>query len=507
MDVLTLSLCSFLLFYFIISVWRIQKMRLRLPPGPTPLPFIGNLLQVSFALYQFYPKLLKQYGPIFTIWFGSKPVVVLCGYAAIKEALINNSHQFGSRGSLPISERLADGYGIITTNGERWLQVRRFAMTTLRNFGMGKRSMEERVQEESRHLIKAIEETRGKAFNPHTVLGRAVNNVINLVVFGRRWDYEDENFLKFLCITNNLLNFLRRPLGVAYATFDNLMKHLPGPHQKVFADCDHVKTFISEEINSHRRSLDPESPRDFIDCFLIQANKEKDMKNSEFCQGNLLISVFELFMAGTETTSSTLQFSLLVMIKHQKIQERIQEEIDSVTGPDIIPSIANRLEMPYTNAVIHEIMRYLDLAPMSLAHKVTEDTNFRGFTLPKGTTVIPLLGSALSDPECWKSPYDFNPENFLDENGKFCPHEAMIPFSAGKRICPGEGLARMEIFLFLTALLQKFSFHPANPTDTFNLEVLRRANRKKGLSYNFRANPRMEKMNRHTSPRLKDTLQ
>ncbi|XP_018428283.1 PREDICTED: cytochrome P450 2A5-like [Nanorana parkeri] len=495
MDVLTLSLCSFMLFYVITIVWRTQKTRLRLPPGPTPLPIIGNLLQVSFALYKCYLKLSKQYGPVFTVWLGSKPVVALCGYTVIKEALINYAHQFSARGFLPISERLAGGYGIITTNGERWQQVRRFAVSTLRNFGMGKRSMEERVQEESRHLIKAIEDIGGKVHNPHTVLGRAVNNVVNLVGFGRRWDYDD---MKYISIINNLFNFLRRPLGVAYVAFDSLMKHLPGPHQKVFADCEHVKSFIREEIESHRRSLDPESPRDFIDCFLIQADKEKDVRNSEFCMENLLISVLELFFAGTETTSITLQYSLLVMIKHPKVQERIQEEIDSVIGMDRLPSIADRSNMPYTNAVIHEILRYMELVPMALPHKVTEDVTFRGFIIPKGTTVFPLLASALSDPQYLKWPYEFNPQNFLDENGKFCSQEALIPFSAGKRICPGEGLARMEIFLFLTALLQKFSFHPANTTDTFNLDVLRRAIRKEGLSFNLRANPRMKKMHGHT---------
>ncbi|CAI9619508.1 unnamed protein product [Staurois parvus] len=174
---------------------------------------------------------------------------------------------------------------------------------------------------------------------------------------------------------------------------------------------------------------------------------------------------------------------------------------------DRLPSMADRFQMPYTNAVIHELMRYIDISPIGLPRIVTEDTNFRGFTLPKGTTVFPLLSSALSDPEYWKSPYDFNPENFLDENGKFCPQEALIPFSAGKRICPGEGLARMEIFLFLTALLQKLSFQPANPTDTFNLEVLRRAFHKQGLAYNLRAIPRTKKMYEHTKQGPEDILQ
>ncbi|XP_063818179.1 cytochrome P450 2G1-like [Pseudophryne corroboree] len=490
MENITLCLCFFMIFCIIVSTWKIYNRRLQLPPGPTPLPLVGNIFQGSYVLYKSYNKLCKRYGPVFTVWLGNSPVVVLCGYQVVKEALIHYSHQFSARGPLPISERLAQGYGIITTNSNRWEQMRRFALTTLRNFGMGKRSMEHRVQEEAQYLVKAIEDTCGETFNPKVVLARAVNNVINLVVFGRRWDYEEKMLLTLLNTITNLLNFIRSPLGVAYASFEGIMKYLPGPHQKIFEDCERLKCFIKEQMNSHRNTLNPDSPRDFIDCFLIQANKEKGRNNNEFCEENLAVSVFELFAAGTETTANTLQFSLLVMIKYPHIQDKIQKEIHTVIGPDRLPGISDRIHMPYTNAVIHEIMRYLDLTPMALPHLVTEDTHFRGYTIPKGTTVIPLLSSVLSDPDHWKTPYDFNPEHFLDENGMFCTQEALMPFSAGKRICPGEGLARMEIFLFVTALLHKFTLKPANNSDTFNLEILRRAFRNNGLDYNLRAYPR-----------------
>ncbi|XP_075073022.1 cytochrome P450 2C20-like isoform X2 [Mixophyes fleayi] len=490
METLTIYLCYCILLLLLISSWRMHKRRIHFPPGPTPLPLVGNIFQGSFVLYQSYHKFCKQYGPIFTVWQGSSPMVVLCGYKVVKDALINHSHQFGGRGPLPITERLAQGYGIVSTNSKRWEQMRRFALTTLRNFGMGKRSMEHRVLEEAQYLIKTVEETCGEAFNPQAVLACAINNVLNLVVFGRRLEYGDKRSLKVLNSITNLLNFIRAPLGVAYVTFERIMKYLPGRHQKIFEECEHIKSVIKDQINSHRSTLNPDSPRDFIDCFLIQANKVKELASDEFCQENLIASAFELYVAGTETTTNTMQFGLLVMITYPHIQDKIQKEIDTVIGPHRLPGISDRIKMPYTNAVVHELLRYADIVPMALPHMATEDIYFRGHTIPKGTTIIPLISSALSDADHWKTPDDFNPEHFLDENGMFCAQEALIPFSAGKRACPGEGLARMEIFLFLTGLLHKFTFKPANSSDPFNLKILKRDFRKQGLVYTLRAYPR-----------------
>ncbi|KAE8587763.1 hypothetical protein XENTR_v10022101 [Xenopus tropicalis] len=489
MEPLTIFLCLFI-FLLLLFTWKTHKRRVQLPPGPYPLPLLGNVLQGITVLYDSYRKLSEQYGPVFTVWLGSTPMVVLCGYEVLKDALINHSQEFGARGAFPVPERLTDGYGVISTNGTRWQQLRRFSVTVLRNFGMGKRSMEERIHEETQHLIQAVQHTGGEAFDPLYLLGRAVNNIINLIVFGRRWDYKDKMMIKLFNIINSILLFLRSPLGVIYSALYQIMQHLPGPHQKIFHDSETVKSFIREQINSHKETLDSDSPRDYIDCFLIKANQEKDHHSSEFSQENLVNTVFDFFVAGTETATNTIQFSLLVIITYPHIQAQVQKEIDKVVGPDRLPGIADRAQMPYTNAVIHEIHRFLDLVPLSLPHMATQDTVCRGFRIPKGTTVIPLIGSALCDPAHWETPEEFNPEHFLNQNGEFYIPPAFMPFSAGKRVCLGEGLARMEIFLFFTALLQKFTIRVANQTDTFNLRTLRRAFRKKGLFYQLRAMPR-----------------
>lgn len=115
--------------------------------------------------------------------------------------------------------------------------------------------------------------------------------------------------------------------------------------------------------------------------------------------------------------------------------------------------------MTYAEAVILEILRHSALTPRSIPHKTTETIQFKGYTIPKGWIVVPNLYSALYDPKEWDQPEIFNPDRFLTAEGVVSKHhEALIPFSVGKRICPGESLARDQLFLFLCSLVQRFKF-------------------------------------------------
>ncbi|TRZ20192.1 hypothetical protein HGM15179_006934 [Zosterops borbonicus] len=429
-----------------------------MPPGPAPLPILGNLLQVKPSnLAKTLEKLGEEYGPVFTVHLGSDPVVVLYGHDVVKEALVDRADEFASRGHMPVGDRANNGLGIIFSNYEPWLEVRRFSLTTLRNFGMGKRSIEERIQEESDYLLEEIHKTKGASFEPTYMLSCAVANVICSIVFGKRYDYKDKKFLALMNNMNNIFEMMNSHWGQLYQMFSNILYYLPGPHHNIFAEFDALKAFVAEEVKLHQASLDPNSPQDFIDCFLNKIQEEKDRSNSSFFMKNLITSAFDLFIAGTETTSTTIRYGLLLLIKYPKIQEKVQEEIDQVIGRSRKPCVADRTQLPYTDAVIHEIQRFISLVPLALPHTVTKDTNFRDYVIPKGTTVYPVLSSVLHDSKEFPNPHEFNPEHFLNKNGTFKKSDFFIPFSAGKRICPGEGLARMEIFLFITTILQNFT--------------------------------------------------
>ncbi|KAM6265769.1 cytochrome P450 2H1-like isoform 2-T4 [Porphyrio hochstetteri] len=443
------------------ATWRRVSQKEKLPPGPFTFPIIGNLLHLNpWNLPESLKQLSKKYGPVFTIHLGPQKVVVLYGYDAVKEALIDQADDFSGRGNLPLLKRLFQGTGIVTSNGETWKQLRRFALTTLRDFGMGKKSIEERIQEESHFLVEKLRNTHGQHFNPGNVLIHAVSNIICSIVFGDRFDYEDKKFLTLIDLLEENNELQNSVLTQLYNFFPTAMEYLPGAHKKMVENTEKVDQFILEIIKEHQETLDPTFPRDFIDAFLNKMEQEKGYSHSEFTVETLSRTTLDLFLAGTGTTSITLRYGLLILQKYPEIVEKIQKEIDCVIGRDRSPCMADRSQMPYTDAVAHEIQRFIDFLPFNVPHAVIKDTKFRDYFIPKDTMIFPMLTSVLKDSKEFPNPEKFDPGHFLNANGTFKKSDYFMPFSAGKRICAGEGLARMEIFIFLTSILQNFTLKP-----------------------------------------------
>ncbi|XP_040110499.1 cytochrome P450 2C26-like isoform X2 [Oryx dammah] len=395
--VVVLVLCLSCL--LLLSLWKQSSGKGKLPPGPTPLPILGNILQLNVKnISKSLSNLSKVYGPVFTVYFGMKPLVVLHGYEAVKEALIDLGEEFSGRGHLPVNEKARKGHGIVFSNGKRWKETRRFSLMTLRNFGMGKRSIEDRVQEEARCLVEELRKTNGLPCDPTFILSCAPCNVICSIIFQNRFEYKDQVFLHIMKMFNENARILSSP-------------------------------WLQEK---HNQEL----------VYTVE---------------NLANTILDLFIAGTETTSTTLRYGLLLLLKHPEVTAKVQEEIDQVIGRHRSPCMQDRSHMPYTDAVIHEIQRYIDLIPTSLPHAVTHDVKFRNYLIPKGTNILTSLTSVLHDDKEFPNPEVFDPGHFLDESGNFRKSDYFMAFSTGKRICLGKGLARVELFLFLTTILQKFT--------------------------------------------------
>ncbi|KAM9354934.1 cytochrome P450 2K1-like [Pholidichthys leucotaenia] len=446
--------------------------KLKEPPGPRPLPVIGNLLQVDLnRLYMTFLEFSKQYGPVFMVHLGPSKAVVLSGFRTVKEALCKNNKEFGERSPVRILDEFIQGHGIVWANGESWRDIRRFAISKFKDFGMGKEGIENKITAECFYLTELVKQSKGEAFDVLQSLQKPVSNITCCLIYGKRFEYDDPEFRSLIDRTcrNNFLLF--RFSVQLYNLFPWIGKWFSGTRefQKAFAASrkQHL-----ELIRHLEETLDPQRCRGLVDTFLVHKSRleESGITDSHFNSENLVMTVMNLFVGGTDTTARTLRNGLELMARYPEIQDQVHEEVSRVIGEGQVRA-KDRLNLSFTNAVIHEIQRLTGVAPLALPHRVKEDMIFQGYYIKKGTRVFPSLISVLRDESEWEHPNTFYPAHFLDKDGKFIKREAFMAFSAGERVCLGESLARMELFIFFSTLIQHFRFTspPGVPVEDLNL--------------------------------------
>ncbi|XP_072406293.1 cytochrome P450 2K1-like isoform X1 [Chiloscyllium punctatum] len=462
----TMALSLLALFLFlVVSVIR-RRVPRNFPPGPTPLPLIGNLHQLDLKRLDWsLMGLAEKYGNVFSVELGPLKAVVLTGYDAVKDALVNHADQFSGRPPIPIFDDYSFRTGVIFSDGKLWRENRKFVISALRGFGMGKKSIEDRISEEASFLVNVFESHKGQPFETAQILNSAVSNIICSILFGDRFDYDDKIFNSLTNMNNEMTTLAGTASIQLYNSYPSLGFLIPS-HRKFIQNRDKMMEIFDSFIKAAEETLSENSIQTLNEALILRHQQESKGQALEIQKKDMLITIIDLFSAGTETTSTTVCWGLLLMMKYPDIQRKVQEEIDQVIGAGRAPVTEDRKRMPYTDAVIHEIQRFANIVPMNLPHSTTEDTHVKGHFIPKGTYVIPVLTSVLRDKTQWKTPKEFNPAHFLDADGNFVKRDAFMPFSAGRRVCAGEALAKVELFLFFTTLLQKFHFQaPPGVTD------------------------------------------
>ncbi|XP_068056624.1 cytochrome P450 2J6-like isoform X1 [Anomalospiza imberbis] len=454
-EVLVFFVVSLLLIQFL----KFQWMRRQFPPGPTPYPFFGNLLQMNFKIHhEHLKKMAKIHGNIFTLWLSNTPAVVLQGFQAVKEGLTAHAEDVAGRPESRIFHILTRGNGVMFSNGHLWKQQRRFGMATMRKMGVGKKDQDYLLQEEAAHLVEYLQKTNGKPLDPTMPIVHTVSNVICSIIFGHRFSRDDENFHRLIESFDTLAAFLNSISFFIYELSPWLAGHFLPSVKKIKSCVDFMNGLLAKELESHKVKRKRDENRHYIDYYLDEIDKTKGDADATYDEGNLIQTVADLFIAGTETTATTLLWALLYMVIYPDIQEKVQKELDAVVGCSHVFCYEDRKRLPYTNAVIHEIQRYSNILLIALPRLSVKDTELLGYHIPKNTVVLANIDSVLADPGKWETPDQFNPGHFLDKDGNFVNREAFLPFAIGHRVCMGELLARTELFIVFCTLLQAFTF-------------------------------------------------
>lgn len=240
------------------------------------------------------------------------------------------------------------------------------------------------------------------------------------------------------------------------------IRHIPYFHKFLSIEVsrkryDILRNFFRKDLNNHKKTLDPKHIRDYIDSFLleIESKHEKNV-NTTFTDDMLLTNILDLFVGGSETLNSSILWFIYGMGIFPDVQQTICQEILQIIGPEGRPEFIHMKDMPYTTATIMELMRWKTIGPLDKRYTVA-DASVGGYDVPKGTIVLSNFWNAHNDPRYWSEPEKFNPERFLSKDGKsIVKSKYYMPFSLGKRNCPGESMAYMELFLYITSILQKF---------------------------------------------------
>ena len=473
LDLNTVSV--FILVLFVIIVFFSTKLPKDFPPGPTPLPIIGSLFDLGTnpdKLHKTLAALSKQYGPMLGLKLGSYPAVVLSNLEVVKEAFVKKGDCFCNRPHFlyAMSQYTRPGgtgpiRGLVWAHGEPWKTGRRFALSSMRDFGMGKKSIEVKIQEELLSVCTELSKVTRQPYNVYLLFQESISNIICSICFGSRFEYTDP---VFNCLMDMLRYNLESDLFTSVLNFIPILRIFPKKEgfRKVMANVAAFDNWIKTQVEKHRETFDPNEIRDFVDLSLSNEDKEDET----FCPENMQRLIFDLFVAGTETTSHCLYWILLFLIHHPEIQINCQKELDGVIGSSRPPSLTDRQDLPFIEAVIHEGLRLGNIANVGIPHSAECDTTLSGYKIPKDTIVMVNFSAVHLNEKYFKDPKEFRPERWIGSDGKFQKNEAFIGFSMGPRVCLGESLAKSELFLFLASILQRFNFRMVDPNNPPSLE-------------------------------------
>lgn len=442
-------------------------------PGPRGIPIFGNIFQLDDKIHESFMKLAEVYGDVFQIKIASRKIVVLNGTKAIHQALVRQSTDFAGRPDLPSMSVMDETTGralTFTTHCERWRLHRKISERALRHFTSGRQveTLQSKVMFEVQNLIdfwSNNNEDVDVVLDPERTLQLSASNVIASFLFSKRRELDDPELLSLLNLqrgfsdvftTANMVDFMPWLLHLAPKVFNNFRSYL-----------NQFKSFFDDTIQEHLEAHAPDADGDIMDYMLTLTDHidQEELRRVGLNHREVLAATYDFFGAGSDTVPATLMWLLSYMVTHPDIQEAVHRELDSVLGDDNrrTPHLNDRDCLPLTEAVIAEAQRHASVIALTIPHSTTRDTVLGGgydFEIAKDTIVFVNLHSVHYNKTVFPEPDKFIPQRFLHEDGSINREmtSQLVAFGAGRRRCIGSEIAKVELFLYFSTLMQTFRF-------------------------------------------------
>ncbi|KAJ3675466.1 hypothetical protein LUZ60_004508 [Juncus effusus] len=458
---LFLSIClSILLCIIFFKQKKAQKPTLKLPPGPRPLPLIGNLHNLIGSLpHHVMRDLSKQYGPLMLLQMGEIPIVVLSSPEVVREVMKNHDLAFASRPITPST--YTTSYGgkglLLPPYTEYWRQMRKICITELLSMKRVQsfRSMRE---EEVGNLIEHISlcSSQSQVVNLSKEMARMVNDVAARVIIGSKCTSQD-TFLHALDVVVELMAGFNLadifPSSWLVRVVTGATRKASRSHQVL----DRITEDVIKQIRE-AKMMDTKGEHENLVRLLLRLYDEGTLEGYLDMESVKAV-ILDLFMASSETSSTAIEWIMSELIRNPRVMRKAQSEVREILEgfKDLCESDVVKLN--YFHQVIKEALRLHPPAPLLTPRLCRETCRIFGYDIPKGATVLTNMWAIGRDPKYWDDPEEFKPERFTNSNVDFKGTDfEFIPFGAGRRMCPGVALGLANVELLLASLLYHFDW-------------------------------------------------
>lgn len=450
--------------------------RRNLPPGPWAWPIVGSLFSLGPLPYKTLRVLAKKHGELMYLRLGSIQSVVVSSASMAKEVVTNHDLQFAYRPTKLFGKLLFNSKDIVhASNGPAWRHLR---MICTSQFFTKKRlaSYEATRTFEIHTLMKDIlrkSSSEDCVVNLPFQLRNTSTNFISQMVFNKRLFVEGEEsnvedakrYQKILKIHFSSYAIFVVSDYIPCLRFITKLQGIRGKFQQI-ADKIHKKMDEIIDINGHERrridanhKQDADRKKDFVDLLLETTSHDgKGTLDHETVRG----VVMDMLFAGAETQSSTLEWAMAFLIRNPGVMKQVQAELDGVVGTERVVQESDLEKLPYLEAVVKEVMRVKPGAPIGINHESREPRQVAGHYLPAKTRLIFNIHAIHRDPSVYDRPDEFDPTRFLSPGKGNVPTGQelfqLMPYGAGRRICPGMPLAIVNIPHVLAHLVHSFDW-------------------------------------------------